>query len=98
MLRFALIACVGGVCALQLQAGLPSPAQIASLFAVALAALIATAWGGARPVLRGGTLLAAFGVLGFAYAAAQSTLRIGDELSFADEGHDLTVIGVVASL
>lgn len=97
MLLFALVAFVAGVCVLQLQAALPSPVQIALLFAGALAVLIATAWG-ARPGLRRGALLAACGVLGFAYAAAQSTLRIGDELSFVDEGRDLAVIGVVASL
>src|SRR5512134_294082 len=99
MLLSALVAFVAGVCVLQLQAALPSPVQIALLIAVALPVAIgAAAWKDARPVLRLGALLAACGVLGFAYAATQSTLRIGAELSFADEGRDLAVIGVVANL
>lgn len=99
MLLSALVAFVAGVCVLQLQAALPSLVQIALLIAVALpVAIVAATWKDARPVLRLGALLAACGVLGFAYAAAQSMLRIGEELSFADEGRDLAVIGVIANL
>ena len=40
----------------------------------------------------------AIGCLGFAYAAGQATWRMADELAFDDEGRDIAVVGVVASL
>jgi competence protein ComEC len=43
-------------------------------------------------------LVMAAAAAGFAYAAAQSTLRLADELPFADEGRDIVVEGVVSSL
>ena len=43
-------------------------------------------------------ILTAIGCLGFAYAAAHATWRMADELAFEDEGSDITVVGVVASL
>jgi competence protein ComEC len=98
MQLFALVAFVAGVCVLQLRAALPSSAQIGLLLAAALPALIAAIAWKAKPALRRGALLAACGVLGFAYAATVSTLRMGEELAFADEGRELAVVGVVASL
>ena len=43
-------------------------------------------------------LVTAAAAAGFAYGAAQSTLRLADELPFADEGKDIVVEGVVSSL
>ncbi len=100
-MRFAaLLAFVAGVCVLQWQAELPSLQAIG-----AVAALAAVSMPGALLAPRAETaharallLVMAAAAAGFAYAAAQSTLRLADELPFADEGRDIVVEGVVSSL
>ena len=96
----ALIAFVIGVCALQWQASLPGGPMIALIAGVATITLLfllvlprsRSSW-----LARVG-ILTAIGCLGFAYAAAHATWRMADELAFEDEGSDITVVGVVASL
>lgn len=100
-MRFiAPVAFVAGVCALQWQATLPSAGAIATLAALAL--LIGCVAHVRRRVwpASASTLAVAFAAAaaGFAYAAALSTLRLADELPFADEGRVVLVEGVVASL
>lgn len=100
----ALTAFVAGVFLLQQQAELPT-----AIAGVLLAAAAAVAWAGALAlasraafVHRGrvvATLVAAgAAIAGFAYAAAMAHLRTADELAFADEGRDIRVTGVIASL
>ena len=97
-----LAAFVGGVFVLQQQAALPSPAAIVTGLGVALAGAALALWrapsqpAGQRAALLGAALCC--GVAGFAYAAGVATLRLADELAFADEGRDVLVSGVVASL
>ena len=92
----ALIAFVVGVCGLQLQTSLPDVTATALLAGVALLALTLvrqkSGW------LARASLVIAAGSLGFAYAAGQATWRIADELAFEDEGRDIAVVGVVATL
>lgn len=100
-MRFAaLVAFVAGVCVLQGQARLPSLGAIVVVAALAgvsvLGALLAARAGIAHA--RALVLVTAAAAAGFAYAAAQSTLRLADELPFADEGKDIVVEGVVSSL
>ena len=96
----ALVAFVLGVCVLQLQTSLPGVVLIAVLAGGAAAALLVL-----PPVLRlkasplaRVAALIAIGIIGFAYAAGHATWRMADELAFDDEGRDIAVVGVVASL
>src|SRR5512137_1960443 len=100
-MRFAaLVAFVAGVCVLQLQAALPSVSAIvvSGAWAAALACLAALGWRALPSLALALLIVAAAGIAGFAYAAAWSTVRLADELPFADEGRDVVVEGVVSSL
>ena len=100
-MRFAaLVAFVAGVCVLQWQAELPSLGTIGAVAACAVVAALGAMPGvrDGRPEARALVLVAAAGAVGFAYAAALSTLRLADALAFADEGRDVVVEGVVSSL
>ena len=100
-MRFAApVAFVAGVCALQGQAALPSAGTIGVAAGLAAAGVLGAArlrraW---TARVRAVVLVAAAAAAGFAYAAVQSTLRLADELPFADEGKIIVVEGVVASL
>jgi competence protein ComEC len=98
MLIAPLAAFVLGVCALQWQGELPSiPALlVASVGAVVLIALGMRSRSTRAALITfvcSGALLA-----GFAYAGARAHERLADALAFADEGRDVMVTGVVASL
>jgi len=100
----ALVAFVAGVFLLQQQAELPN------VFALSAAAgAAAGCWAAALAIAvrarfaRSGGIVAALAAAGaacagFAYAAAFAHVRMDDELAFADEGRDLRVTGVIASL
>ena len=94
----ALIAFVIGVCALQWLESLPATATIAWLACAATALLMpfllrsTLGWPGRT------TVLLAIGCLGFSYAAAHASWRMADELAFDNEGRDIAVTGVIASL
>ena len=91
----ALLAFVLGVCALQLQTSLPGVTIIAVLAAGGTAVLCMVR---SRGTLARAAVLIAVGSIGFAYAATQATWRMADELALCDEGRDVAIIGVVASL
>jgi len=99
-----LAAFVGGVFVLQRQAALPSFAAIVVCLLLALPGMaLALRWvARATTVSTQRTAFAAaalcVGVAGFAYAAGVAALRLADELAFADEGRDVVVEGVIASL
>jgi competence protein ComEC len=102
---WALAAFVAGAWLLQQQAALPNAATLGATTGLAVATLALCIWPGARVSgyresgvsLRIGVLLAALAV-GAAHAAWQAKLRLADELSFADEGRDVRLRGVIASL
>jgi competence protein ComEC len=100
----ALVAFVAGVFLLQQQAELPSAFALSLLASAAAGCWVAAfALAVRAPLARGGGIVAALAVAGaacagFAYAAAVAHVRISDELAFADEGQDLRVTGVIASL
>lgn len=100
----ALAAFVAGVFLLQRQSELPTPLALALLGSAA-----AGFWAAALALgLRGAfahkdhaaAALVAIGAAcaGFVYAAGLAHVRMGDELAFADEGRDVRVTGVIASL
>ncbi len=99
-----LAAFVGGVFVLQQQAALPAPVAIACSLALALAGIASALWHvdvARSSMARRASLLAAMlcaGAAGFTYAAGVAALRLADELAFADEGRDVLVTGVIASL
>ncbi len=100
----ALVAFVAGVFLLQQQAELPS------VFALSAAAgAAAGCWSAALAFAvrtssaRGGAIVATLAAAGAAcaglvYAAAVAHVRMGEALAFADEGRDVRVTGVIASL
>ena len=93
-----LVAFVAGVFVLQHRPELPGGTmQVALAGAAALA--IAAAWR-AAPRRRGALAWqsGAAAILGFLWAAQFAQLRLADELSFADEGLDVAIVGVVSSL
>jgi competence protein ComEC len=96
---FALVAFVAAVAWLQQACELPSPGAIgANLVA---AATLATGAMVVRRIRAPGALIAACAaaaLLGYDYAAWIARERLADELSFADEGRDVQVIGIVAGL
>ena len=94
----ALIAFVIGVCVLQWQASLPETTTIALLACVATALLVPSLLRSTRGPLARAAALLAIGCLGFAYAAGHASWRMADELAFDDEGRDIAVVGVIASL
>ena len=91
----ALTAFVLGVCALQWQTSLPGAAFIATLGGGAATLLLLRLNPG--PLARAIALIA-IGCIGFAYAAGHAMWRMADELAFDDEGRDIAVSGVIASL
>ncbi|HVE89990.1 MAG TPA: DNA internalization-related competence protein ComEC/Rec2 [Burkholderiaceae bacterium] len=91
----ALLAFVLGVCVLQLQTSLPDVAIIAVLAGGGAVVLCMVR---SRGALARTAVLIAVASVGFAYAAAQATWRMADELGFNDEGRDVAVIGAVAGL
>jgi competence protein ComEC len=94
----ALVAFVFGVCLLQGQASLPPTAVLAL---AAMTALIACPVG-LRAAIGPRTALAlvcvATATLGFSYAGLRAHWRLADALPYADEGRDVAVTGIVASL
>jgi competence protein ComEC len=95
----ALLAFVGGVCWLQTQADLPSGVALATLAAAALILASASRWlSGAPPALRIAAIVSAACLTGFVYAGTQAALRLADALDPTDEGRDIVVEGVIASL
>jgi competence protein ComEC len=93
----ALIAFVAGVCGLQWQSTLPSTGVIGFVAAIAAVLLLAAtrlppSW------LTHAMMLIGIASVGFAFAAAQAGLRMADQLAFDDEGRDVAIVGVVATL
>ncbi len=100
----ALAAFVAGVFALQRQAELPAASTLAFMASAAAGCVVAAVVLGMRgsrardaPMLAA-LVVAGAGLAGFVYAAAVAHARMADELAFADEGRDLRVTGVIASL
>lgn len=92
----ALTAFVLGVCALQWQTSLPGAAFIAMLGGGAAMVLLVLRLN--PGLLARAIALIAIGCIGFAYAAGHALWRMADELAFDDEGRDIAVSGVIASL
>lgn len=100
----ALVAFVAGIFLLQQQSELPS-APVLWAVAASAAALAGAAIGLAlRPAFRAqrtavvALAAASAALVGFGYAALLAQHRLADELAFADEGRDVRVTGVIASL
>lgn len=103
MTALALAAFVAGAFILQQQAALPSPAVLAALLAVAsvaavVAAALSTRVGRLAALARAAAVVLCALLLGIGYAALRAELRLADALAFADEGRDVTVVGVIDSL
>jgi competence protein ComEC len=100
----ALAAFVAGVFLLQRQPELPTALALSLLagaaagcWAAALA-LAARASFACQDRIVAALAVAGAAFAGFAYAAAVAHVRMADELAFADEGRDVRVTGVIASL
>ncbi len=93
-----LLAFVVGVCALQWQAELPAPAWLAVTGIVAITSLVLALRLRASTVTAMALLSLAAASAGWSYAGARAQLRMADALPFADEGRDVEVTGVIASL
>ena len=93
----ALVSFVLGVWLLQWQEALPSVICVALLAGGAMLTLLIAARLHPRPLARAAAVIA-IGALGFAYAATHAHWRMADELAFDDEGRDIAVEGVIASL
>jgi competence protein ComEC len=96
-MRLAAIGFAFGVCWLQQQAELPGFGALVALCALVSLAAVGFSRRVPSPVAGGATFVA-FGVLGFAWAAALAHLRLADRLDPALEGRDVVVSGVVAGL
>jgi competence protein ComEC len=98
MLPLVLAAFVAGAFLLQQQAALPSSAALVAVL-VGAPSVAGLGWRALRGESgrRALVLLAAVAV-GFAYAGLWAQVRLDDALAFADEGKDVRVAGVVASL
>ncbi len=94
----ALIAFVLGVCVLQWQASLPTIAIMALIGGAGVVLSLSALFRSTLGSLGRAAALLGIGCLGFAYAAGHASWRMADELAFDDEGHDIAVVGVVASL
>jgi competence protein ComEC len=102
-MRCAILGFTAGVVALQTRATLPSAAILFACAAGALAliAFIALAQAAAHSAPRAGRIALAAGagiLLGYTWAAMLAHHALAPALPAADEGRDLTVIGVVDSL
>jgi competence protein ComEC len=93
-----LAAFVIGVGLLQWQAELPTWSTLAAVAALGLAGAVASVrtTRSARSAIAMASVAAV--LMGFSYAAGRAQLRLDDALPFADEGRDVVVTGVVASL
>ena len=95
-MRSAILGFTAGVLALQSSAALPSAAIMLACAACALLCIaLARRWHGAAAA---GAAAAAGVLLGYTWAALLAHQALGHALSAADEGRDLTVVGVVDSL
>lgn len=100
----ALAAFVAGVFLLQRQPELPAALALSLLagaaagFWAAALALAARAPFARQDRIVAMLVVAGAAFAGFAYAAAVAHVRMADELAFADEGRDVRVTGVIASL
>jgi len=97
-----LVALVAGVFVLQQQATLPGAGLMAALAAVAAIGVL-LGWrlqshAAVRPSVVVAIHAGAAAVVGFLWAAQVAQQRLNDELSFADEGRDVVIVGVVSSL
>lgn len=92
-MRLAILAFATGIVFLQLRPELPAPAALAALVAGGVLLALAWRWRRGRPFALVGSAL-----LGFAWAGCLAQARLADALSEADEGRDIALIGVVASL
>ncbi len=96
-MRTSIVAFALGVWFCQRQPMLPDPQQWAAMLATALA-LLAAAYGLRHRVGVWATLLPGCALAGFVFASGAAMLRLSDALAAADEGRDIVVTGVVASL
>jgi len=96
---FALIAFVAAIAGLQQASALPSLQWLQAMLA-AVPVLAAGAWLARRacPAVAQMAACTVAALLGICYAAWAAHVRLGDELSFADEGRDIALVGVVAGL
>jgi competence protein ComEC len=94
----ALIAFVFGVCLLQQQAELPGTAALALLATAAPVACLIGWRAPPRPRAALALACVAAAALGFSYAGWRAQWRLADALPYADEGRDVRVTGIVASL
>jgi competence protein ComEC len=89
-MRSAILGFVGGAAFVQASASLPDTPKLVACVAAALLVLLA---------LRGPLRAACAGaLLGFAWAALLAQVALTPELAKADEGRDMTVVGIVDSL
>ena len=92
-MRSAILAFAVGVAGLQQIPELPAPSVLGGLFVLAVLTLV---WAAARrhSLPRAAAAL----LLGFAWAGLMAQQRLAEALPVANEGRDLEVVGVVASL
>jgi competence protein ComEC len=89
-MRCAILGFVGGAALLQTRAALPAQAALVACVAIALLVVVA---------LRGPLRAAVAGaLLGFCWAALIAHLALAPQLSKADEGRDITLVGTIDSL
>ena len=98
-MTFVLTAFVAAVAWLQQASELPSKPAMAAVLVCAFVVGACAAWLGrlSPAVARVAACLVAM-LLGYDYAAWIAQQRLSDELSFADEGRDVQVTGIVAGL
>ena len=98
-MRIAILCFAAGIWLVQQQAELPEWRELVGLLAIALAAAVLAGLAARRLAPAAHVLLAvaAFSI-GFGYAGARAQWRLADELPIENEGRDIAVTGVVASL
>jgi competence protein ComEC len=100
-MRSATLSFALGVWWLQMQPELPAPHRLALLGAACVLCLALAAVSRRRLAGRAighAAICAAAGIAGFGWAAGFAQLRLADALDPADEGRDIEVVGVIASL
>jgi competence protein ComEC len=95
-MRCAILAFTAGVLALQSSATLPTPIAISACAAAGLASIVLARR--YKTVGKTSAAVCAGLLLGYAWAALLAHQTLSRELAAADEGRDLTVIGIVDSL
>jgi competence protein ComEC len=95
-MRCAILAFTAGVLALQSSASLPKPVMMLACLAAAIASIVLAS--SRKDPVKAGAASCAGLLLGYAWAALLAHQALGKELAAADEGLDLTVIGIVDSL